>query len=139
MLLVMLSVSGALIRVWFVQRHKGDANPLVLASGLVVFGLTAILALPRPADDSGGPVSFEAVLPIIQARCTPCHAAKPTQEGIAAPPKGVILETPAEIHARAAAINQQAAVAKAMPPGNMTHITDAERRMIARWFNGGAQ
>jgi uncharacterized membrane protein len=26
-----------------------------------------------------------------------------------------------------------------MPPGNMTHITDAERRMIARWFKGGAQ
>ena len=138
-LLMMLSVSGALIRVWFVQRHKGNANPLVLASGLVVFGLTAILALPRPAEDSGGPVSFEAVLPIIQARCAPCHAAKPTQEGIAAPPKGVVFDTPAEIHARAAAINQQAAVTRVMPPGNMTHITDDERRMIARWFNGGAQ
>ena len=138
-LLMMLSVSGALIRVWFVQRHKGNANPLVLASGLVVFGLTAILALPRPADDSGGPVAFEDVLPIIQARCVSCHATKPTQEGIAAPPKGVILEQPVQIRALAAAINQQAAVAKAMPPGNMTHITDAERRMIARWFNGGAQ
>lgn len=138
-LLMMLSVSGALIRVWFVQRHKGNANPLVLASGFVVFGLTAILALPRPAEDSGGPVSFEAVLPIIQARCAPCHAAKPTQEGIAAPPKGVAFDTPAEIHARAAAINQQAAVTRVMPPGNMTHITDDERRMIARWFNGGAQ
>ena len=138
-LLIMLSASGALIRVWFVQRHKGNANPLVLASGLVVFGLTAILALPRPADNSGGPVAFEDVLPIVQARCVACHATKPTQEGIAAPPKGVILEQPAQIRALAAAINQQAAVAKAMPPGNMTHITDAERRMIARWFNGGAQ
>ena len=138
-LLMMLSVSGALIRVWFVQRHKGNANPLVLASGLVVFVLTAILALPRPADNSGGPVAFEDVLPIIQARCVACHATKPTQEGIAAPPKGVILETPPEIRARATAINQQAAVTRVMPPGNMTHITDAERRMIARWFNGGAQ
>jgi uncharacterized membrane protein len=101
--------------------------------------LTAILALPRPVDDSGGPVAFEDVLPIIQARCVACHAAKPTQEGIAAPPKGVILEQPVQIRALAAAINQQAAVARAMPPGNMTHITDAERHMIARWFNGGAQ
>jgi uncharacterized membrane protein len=138
-LLMMLSVSGALVRVWFVQRHKGNANPLVLASGFVVFGLTAILALPRAAENSGGPVAFEAVLPIIQARCAPCHAAKPTQEGIAAPPKGVVFDTPAEIHARAAAINQQAAVTRVMPPGNMTHITDDERRLIARWFNGGAQ
>ncbi len=39
----------------------------------------------------------------------------------------------------AAAINQQAAASGVMPPGNMTNITDAERRMIARWFKGGAQ
>lgn len=140
-LLLMISVAGALIRVWFVQRHKGDPNPLVLASGLVVLALTALLALPRPSDDGGGggPVAFDQVQPIIQARCVSCHAAKPTQEGIAAPPKGMILETPAEIHARAAAIYQQAAASRVMPPGNMTHITDAERRMIARWFKGGAQ
>jgi uncharacterized membrane protein len=39
----------------------------------------------------------------------------------------------------AAAINQQAAASRVMPPGNLTSITDAERRMIARWFKGGAQ
>lgn len=138
-LLLMISVAGALIRVWFVQRHKGDPNPLVLAAGLVVLALTALLALPRPSDDGGGPVAFDQVAPIIQARCVSCHAAKPTQEGIGAPPKGLILETPEQIRARAAAIYQQAAASRVMPPGNMTHITDAERRMIARWFKGGAQ
>lgn len=138
-LLLMISLAGALVRVWFVQRHKGDPNPLVLASGLVVLALTAILALPRPSEDGGGPVAFDQVQPIIQARCLSCHATKPTQEGIAAPPKGVILETPTEIHLRAAAIFQQAAQSRVMPPGNMTHITDAERRMIARWFKSGAQ
>lgn len=138
-LLLMISVAGALIRVWFVQRHKGDPNPLVLASGLVMLALTAVLALPRPSDDGGGPVAFDQVQPIIQVRCVSCHATRPTQEGIAAPPKGLILETPAEIHARAAAIYQQSAATRVMPPGNMTHITDAERRMIARWFKGGAQ
>ena len=138
-LLLMISVAGALIRVWFVQRPKGDPNPLVLAAGLVVLGLTALLALPRPSADGGGPVAFDQVQPIIQARCVSCHATKPTQEGIAAPPKGLILETPAEIRLRAAAIYQQAAASRVMPPGNMTHITDAERRMIARWFKSGAQ
>ena len=138
-LLLMVSVAGALIRVWFVQRHKGDPNPLVLAAGLILLALTALLALPRASADGGGPVSFEQVAPIIQARCASCHAARPTQEGIAAAPKGVIFETPQEIHLRAAAIYQQAAASKVMPPGNMTHITDAERRMIARWFKGGAQ
>ncbi|HEY6982114.1 urate hydroxylase PuuD [Reyranella sp.] len=139
-LLVMISVAGTLVRVWFVQRHKGNADPLVLAAGLVMLVLTAIVALPRPDPAmAGGPVAFAEVEPVIQQRCTPCHAAKPTQEGFAAPPKGVILETPDEIHARAATINQQVVVAKAMPPGNLTNITDAERGLIARWFKSGAQ
>ena len=138
-LLILISVAGALIRVWFVQRHKGNANPLVLAMGFVFIAFTALLALPRPSADGGGPVAFDLVQPIIQARCVSCHAAKPTQEGFQAPPKGILLETPAQIHAMAAAINQQAAASRVMPPGNLTNITDAERRMIARWFKGGAQ
>jgi uncharacterized membrane protein len=138
-LLLMISAAGALIRVWFVQRHKGQQDPLVLAAGLVILGLTAILALPRPSADGSGPAAMSDVAPIIHARCISCHAARPTQEGIAAPPKGVILETPQEIQARAAMINLQVAVSKVMPPGNMTHITDAERRTIARWFRAGAQ
>ena len=138
-LLLMISVAGALVRVWFVQRHKGNANPLVLAAGLVMLALTAVLALPRPSADGGGPVAFDQVQPVIQARCVACQATRPTQEGFAAPPKGVVLETPQEIRARAAAIYQQAAASRVMPPGNMTHITDAERGMIARWFKGGAQ
>lgn len=138
-LLILISLAGALIRVWFVQRHKGNANPLVLAMGFVFIAFTALLALPRPSADGGGPVAFDQVQPIIQARCVSCHAVRPTQEGFQAPPKGILLETPAQIHAMAAAINQQAAASRVMPPGNLTNITDAERRMIARWFKGGAQ
>ncbi|WIM10026.1 urate hydroxylase PuuD [Enhydrobacter sp.] len=140
LLLVMISAAGALVRVWFVQRHKGNANPLVLASGVVVLVLAAIVALPRPDPAvAGGPVAFVELQPVIQKRCMPCHATRPTQDGFAAPPKGVVLETPGEIRARAAAINQQAVVARAMPPGNLTNITDAERGLIARWFKSGAQ
>ena len=106
-LLVMISVAGALIRVWFVQRHKGQQNPLVLASGLVVLALTALVSLPRPTVDIGPPASFTEVQSIFKERCQPCHATRPTQEGFAAPPKGVILETEAEIRARAPMINQQ--------------------------------
>jgi uncharacterized membrane protein len=138
-LLVMISVAGALIRVWFVQRHKGQQNPLVLASGLVVLALTALVSLPRPTVDIGPPASFTEVQSVFKERCQPCHATRPTQEGFAAPPKGVVLETEAEIRARAPMINQQVWVSRVMPPGNLTHITDEERRLIARWFKGGAQ
>jgi len=76
---------------------------------------------------------------VFKARCQPCHATKPTQEGFAAPPKGVILENEAELRARASMINQQVWVTRAMPPGNLTNITEEERRLIARWVKGGAQ
>jgi uncharacterized membrane protein len=138
-LLIMISVAGALIRVWFVQRHKGQANPAMLAYGLIMLALAAVLALPRPAADVGPPASFAEVQPVIQARCVPCHSAKPTQEGFAAPPKGVILETPEQIRARASTINLQVWISRVMPPGNLTHISDEERRLIARWFKSGAQ
>ena len=76
-LLILISVAGALIRVWFVQRHKGNADPLVLAAGLVVLALTAILALPRPAIDIGPPATLRrspadlpGALPAL-----PCHEA----------------------------------------------------------------
>ena len=51
----------------------------------------------------------------------------------------MILETQEEIRARAAMINQQVWASRVMPPGNLTNITEAERRLIARWFKGGAQ
>ena len=138
-LLILISVAGALIRVWFVQRHKGNANPLVLAAGLVVLALTALAALPRPGIDIGPPASWAEVEPVIKARCVSCHATKPTQEGFVAPPKGVLLETREEVRARASMINQQVWATRVMPPGNLTHMTDEERRTIARWIKGGAQ
>jgi uncharacterized membrane protein len=138
-LLIMISVAGTLIRTWFVQRHKGDPNPLVLASGLVVLVLTAFASLPRPTVDIGPPASFAEAQAVVQARCVPCHAAKPTQEGFSAPPKGVMLETQEQIRARAGMVNQQVWVSRVMPPGNLTNITDDERRTIARWFKAGAQ
>src|SRR6202020_1802058 len=83
-LLIMISVAGTLVRVWFVQRHKGNPNPLVLVSGLVMLVLTAFVSIPRPADDIGPPASFAEMQPVIHARCAPCHAARPTQEGFSA-------------------------------------------------------
>src|SRR5262249_59761129 len=47
-LLILISASGALVRVWFVQRHKGEADPLGLGAGLVILAIAAPASLPRP-------------------------------------------------------------------------------------------
>ena len=52
-------------------------------------------------------------------------------------PAGVLLDTPDEISQNAQRIYQQAVTLKAMPLGNVTHMTDEERAKIAAWVAGG--
>ena len=62
----------------------------------------------------------------------------PTQPGFSAPPQGIAFDTPEEIAAQASAIEQQAVVLKAMPLGNVTHMTQAERDALGAWIRQGA-
>ena len=65
--------------------------------------------------------------------CTP-RAPRP---GIGSPPKGVILDDPALIHAHAKDIYLNAARTDAMPPANVTELEPAERGAIAAWYEAG--
>ena len=69
---------------------------------------------------------------IVAARCASCHAASPTHPGFAAAPKGVVLETEAQVVALAPRIREQVA-ARTMPPGNLTGLTDSERALLVQW------
>jgi uncharacterized membrane protein len=79
-------------------------------------------------------VPFAKANAVIQERCVPCHSAHPTEPGFSTAPKGVRLDTRAEIEAQAKAIEQQAVDLKIMPPGNLTHMTKRERDLLARWL-----
>lgn len=72
-------------------------------------------------------------------RCSMCHTAAPVWDGITAPPHGVILDNPGAILRHAADIRRQAALSSAMPPGNVTLITPAERAILAAWSAGAAE
>lgn len=71
---------------------------------------------------------------IVQTRCTVCHATVPTFEGFAAAPNGVHLETMAEVEVRKDQIMTLAIASDLMPPGNLTEMTDAERKELAAWL-----
>ena len=53
--------------------------------------------------------------------------------------RGVILETPDQILRQVDAIHTQAVASKAMPLGNLTQMTDAERGQLRRWIEDGAE
>jgi uncharacterized membrane protein len=138
LVLLAIAAAGVLVRYFFVLTHKARIVwALPVAAALVLAG-TAIALAPRGAATTA-PVAFAQVAPIFAQRCAVCHAAHPTQPGFAAAPNGVLLDTPEHIAANAARIDAQAVQSHAMPLGNITHMTDAERTLVGAWIDQGAK
>jgi len=139
--LVLLMLAGALIRHSFVVRHKALVQGVRVPWEYAVGGCAVLLSLavwlaPAPpsaqavaAMSSAPPVSLNEVNAVMQARCIICHNAQVQQ-------KNVALHTPALVQQHAQAIYQQTVVLKLMPMNNSTGITDAERGLLKRWFEG---
>jgi len=90
--------------------------------------------MSRKAVIYASTTGFQDVVGIVQGRCSMCHAAQPAWEGLFWPPKGVVLETEAQIAQEARRIYLQAGVTHAMPPGNLSWMEPEERAAIVRWF-----
>jgi uncharacterized membrane protein len=125
---VAIAVLTALIRVFFNRWHAGRREWWIPAvTVLAVVGLALWLEPDEAGTSTTEPVRFAQVQPLIAERCATCHSG-------AAAPLGVRLETEAEIEARADDIERQAVLTRAMPPGNATGMTDAERELLAAWI-----
>jgi len=132
---------GALVRHIFNLRHQARdvRRTAALVAALAVVLIVALA--PQPQGAAGlTAADFPAVQKVFEARCVTCHSSTPTREGFTAAPKGVMFDTQAEIVANARRAYEQVVVtkAKAMPLGNVTGITDAERELIGRWVRSGA-
>jgi uncharacterized membrane protein len=148
LVLIAMSAAGALIRGYFVARHKrhergGRTAPWPALAGVALLAATAVALAPRRvtvpsgSGDIDSAAQFVAVRRIVAERCAPCHAAAPTQPGFAAAPQGVMLDSPDAILARVALIQPQLA-SRAMPLGNLTHMTETERAQVLDWIRHGA-
>ena len=137
LVLGVIMLAGVLIRQFFVLRHRGSVKPWLPAAGVALLAGVAVALAPRPVDTAGDKVAFAKVEAVLKERCVVCHAAQPIQAGFAQPPKGVMLETPAQVAANAAKVAETVGN-KYMPIGNLTNMTDAERVLIATWFAQGA-
>lgn len=141
---------GITIRHWFNTSHARKGQPhWTWAATALIFLLIVLLSVPRAwrYDESAEAMApwaaryaeaegFAEVRDVVLGRCSMCHAAEPGWEGLHWPPKGVMLETDAQIAAHAREIYLQAGASRAMPPGNLTFVTDEERALIRAWYQG---
>ena len=135
--LAMILLAAVLIRHFFNLRHKGQVAWQYPALGAALLLAVFVELAPRHAAPAGGSpaASLADIQPIVVARCTGCHAARPTL--IPAAPAGVLLDSAEAIRANGPRILAQAVQLKAMPLGNVTGMTDSERERIAAWAAGG--
>ena len=139
---------GVTIRHYFNTRHARAGNPTWtwLATVLLFLGIVILSSAPMQyADEEEAVLSsaaaryaaadgFEAVHETVLGRCSMCHAREPFWDGIRRAPKGVVLETEADIASQARAIYLQSGVTHAMPPANITYMEPEDRALIRAWF-----
>jgi uncharacterized membrane protein len=136
LILVALMALGAWTRHFFNLRHQGRNAWWILGSAAAGVAVLAVVIRPSTAalHATGPPPPFARVQAIVQQRCAVCHSLHPTQPGYPAAPLGIKFDTRAEIEAQAGLIAQLAVQTQAMPPSNITHMTNAERATLASWL-----
>jgi uncharacterized membrane protein len=125
---VALMAVGAWIRVFFNLRHAGRTVweiPLTAA-----LAIAAIAVWVRPAEERplGRAVPFEEARAIVDGRCLTCHAGATAQAGLR-------LDDDSVLRARRDEVATQLST-RAMPPGNVTGMTPAERDALVAWAVG---
>jgi len=128
----------AIARHFFNLRHRGISKPSILVLAAILFfvliGWMSHARLSPSTTGQAETISNTEALAIATQRCTSCHANAPTQAGFASAPAGVILETEADI------LKHQLKVIDVtrsgyMPLGNMTGMTDEERKAFVDWLS----
>lgn len=143
---------GVVIRHYFNTRHARKGNPhWTWAVAVVLFLIIAWLSTaPKLPGSAGEEVASRAAEPFlaashfkdasltVQTRCAMCHTAEPAWPGIYEAPKNVILDNDIAVANHAKDIAIQAGYSHAMPPGNATEMTAAERALLVEWFREGS-
>ncbi len=156
-IIMVVLVMGAVIRHFFNTKHRTGEKPMwtwgvTVALFLVIVALSTYPAFREAPEESAAGVPFDArtddmhelaaapgfldAQNVILSRCSMCHADTPTWDGMDHPPLGVVLETENDILREASRIARHVVLSRAMPPGNITGITEAERLQLADWLAG---
>ncbi len=136
LVLVAFTLAGALIRIYFVARHRGKASPAPAIIAVLILLGVAVALVPASRATTVGAVSLDTIRPVIESRCATCHSDAPTHIAFPAAPSGVVFDTDRQILAEAERIYQQTVVLRSMPIGNLTQMAEEERALIDAWYLG---
>lgn len=135
-ILLAIAAGGLAIRHALNVAERGAPQPALWPVAAVALLGAAFASRPaRPEALASGEArpTMTEVQVIVANRCLPCHAEAPLLMNLTAPPKGLVLATPAQIEAAKDKIRAQVVDAAIMPLGNLTGMTDEERATIGRW------
>ena len=151
----LIFLTGVTIRHYFNTMHKTGKGPhwtwavTVLLMILIAWLSTANMWESYDDAEARAPTAYEETFmtaagfdeahDIIIGRCSMCHAREPFwSDSLMWAPKGVLLDTPADIARNARAIYVQSGISHAMPPANVTYMSDEDRAAIVRWYKAAS-
>ena len=146
-------LTGVTIRHYFNTLHATGEGPVwTWGATAVLFVLMAWLSTASSWDGDYDALEEAALTPaaarfaaapgfadaadVVKGRCSMCHAREPVWPGLYWAPKGVHLETDGDVASHARQIYLQAGVSHAMPPANLSEMSDGERALIRDWVRG---
>ncbi len=136
LLLIALGISGALARHAMVTKKPIERWTL-LPAALLLLGLVYATGYAMPSSRPANAVAVDyetQIRPIVANRCVSCHSSQPTDDIYKVAPNGIQFETEAQLRSMGERLHLHVILAKSMPLGNKTGMTDEERTLFGDWL-----
>ncbi len=146
----LIFLTGVTIRHYFNTMHKTGKGPhwtwaVTVLIMIVIAWLSTMPGMDSYDEAEARPLTpmeqkfasvdgFEDAYYAVTGNCSMCHAREPSWDGMHWPPKGVVLETEADVARHAKQIYLQAGRSHAMPPPNAIEMDAEDRGLIVAWY-----
>jgi uncharacterized membrane protein len=146
----LIFLTGVTIRHYFNTMHATGAGPnwtwaVTVLLMIVIAWLSSVRsietieeaearALTPYEQHFASAAGFEDAYDTVLGNCSMCHSREPFWDGIRWAPKGVYLETKADVARHADQIYLHAGVSHAMPPPNAIQMDQAARQTLIAWI-----
>ena len=121
-----------------VNYRQGRKDRLMIAG--IIAAILCAIALSMVGQTSIKPpeaeVSDTEALKILTDHCAACHSTSPTFGGFSSPPAGLVLTNLEDLVSAKDKVIEQVITSQAMPLGNLTNMTEAERGQLHSWLSG---